>query len=75
MDWDSEENVTRRMVQGRLVRGCECYSPLEVKGLSEEIDTAVVTYRPSFILLVHRRRAQRGMKFGCVWVHPIDNDD
>ena len=57
---------------GRLVRGCECYSPLEVTELSEEIDTAVVTDRPSSILLVYHRRAQRGMKFGCVWVHPID---
>jgi len=78
-DWDSEENMIRRMgakwVQGRFVRECECYSPLEVTKLSEEIDTAVVSYRPSFILLVHYRRAQRGMKFGCVWVHPIDNND
>ena len=78
-DWDSEENMIRRMgakwVQGRFVRGCECYSPLEMTRLSEEIDTDVVTDRSSFILLVHRRRAQRGMKFGCVWVYPIDNDD
>jgi len=42
-----------KWVQGRLVHGCECCSPLEVMKPSEEIDIAVVTYCPSFILLVH----------------------
>ena len=35
----------------------------------------MVTYRPSLILLVHRRLPQRGMKFGCAWARPIDNTD
>jgi len=61
-DWDSKECKIRRMgakwVQGRLVRGGECY-------LTEELDTTVVRYRSSVMLLVHRRLPQCGMKICC----------
>ena len=61
-DSDSEEKGFDEMVAGAnslILCGCKGYSPLEVTrhlGIpTAGIGTAVVTYHPSVVLLVHRR--------------------